>query len=208
MIMKELVKIQTELKANKDLFNKFGQFGYRSTETILEALKPLLKELGCAVTLSDSIVEVGQPYTYHAESKANGKESKSDYAGTRVYVEAQATLINKDGGTISVKAYAREDIDKAGMDFSQVTGSASSYARKYALCGLFAIDDGRDSDSANAGQVVDEDKLRSEFTTVKKKLDSCKKKQDVVDLNAKHQKLWGYQPYVQYRDMKYNQLPQ
>lgn len=207
--MKELVKIQTELKANKDLFNLFGKYGYRSTETILEALKPHLKELGCVVLLSDNIVEVGQPFTLHTESNKNGQSSKLDYNGTRVYVEATATIINSTGDKLSVKAYAREDIEKAGMDASQITGSASSYARKYALCGLFAIDDGRDSDSANAGNApVDEAKLKSEFETVKKKLNACKKKQDVVDLNAKYEDLWQYQPYIQMRDQKWNQLPE
>lgn len=206
--MKELVKIQTELKANKDLFNQFGKYGYRSTETILEALKPLLKELGCVVLLSDNVVEVGQPYQYHTESKKNGQESRNDYNGTRVYVEATATIINSAGDELSVKAYAREDVEKAGMDASQITGSASSYARKYALCGLFAIDDGRDNDSINSGSPQNDDKLKSEFETVKKKLNACKTKQAVVDLNAKYEDLWNYQPYIQMRDQKWNSLPQ
>ena len=205
--MKELVKIQTELKANKDLFNQFGKYGYRSTETILESLKPYLKELNCIVTLSDDIVEVGQPFTYHSESGNNGKVSKCDYNGTRVYVKATARITNYDGDSVAVTAYAREDIEKAGMDASQITGSASSYARKYALCGLFAIDDGRDSDSLNSGTPQNDDKLKSEFETVKKKLNACKKRQDVVDLNAKYEDLWQYQPYIQLRDAKWNQLP-
>lgn len=207
--MKELVKIQTELKANKDLFNLFGKYGYRSTETILEALKPYLKDLGCLVLLSDNIVEVGQPYTYHAESNKNNQSSKTDYNGTRVYVESTATIINSAGDKISVKAYAREDVEKAGMDASQITGSASSYARKYALCGLFAIDDGRDSDSiGNKNQQGDDAKLMSEFETVKKKFNACKKKGDVVKVNEKYEDLWNYPPYIQLRDMKWNQLPE
>ena len=206
--MKELVKIQTELKATKDMFNSFGKYGYRSTETILEALKPFLKELNCIVTLSDNIVEVGQPFTYHSENSNNGKVTKSDYNGTRVYVQATATIINSQGQSVSVKAYAREDVEKAGMDASQITGSASSYARKYALCGLFAIDDGRDSDSLNGDSPQNDDKLKSEFETVKKKLNACKKRDDVVALNDKYQDLWGYQPYIQLRDQKWSSLPQ
>jgi hypothetical protein len=123
--MEELVKIQTTLKAPKNLKNSFGGYNYRSCENILESLKPLLMEHGCIVTLSDSIIAVAD----------------------RVYVEAVATITNKDGVSVSTKAYAREELTKKGMDASQITGSASSYARKYALNGLFAIDDTKDPDT-------------------------------------------------------------
>ena len=94
------------------------------------------------------------------------------------------------------------------MDESQLTGAASSYARKYALCGLLAIDDRRDSDTINNGQSqIPEAKLKSEFVQAKKKLDGCKTKQEVVTLNEKYEDLWGYEPYVQYRDVKYNSVP-
>ena len=205
--MKELVKIQTELKANKDLFNSFSNYGYRSTETILEALKPHLKELGCVVLLSDEIVELSQPYTYNTQDTKKGVVNS--YNGTRVYVKATATIINAAGEKISTVGYAREDIAKAGNDAAQITGAASSYARKYALCGLFAIDDGRDNDSIASGKNQPDDaKLKSEFETVKKKLNACKTKQSVVDLNAKYEDLWGYQPYIQLRDQKWTSLQQ
>lgn len=123
--MKELHTIQIELNAPKNQFNSFGKYKYRSCEDILEAVKPLLKKTGCVLTLSDDIIAVSE----------------------RVYVKTTATIKNKDGQSESVSAMAREDLDKKGMDSAQITGSASSYARKYALNGLFAIDDSKDIDS-------------------------------------------------------------
>lgn len=128
-ITTKLAAIQSELKAPKGQFNKFGGYKYRSCEDILEAVKPLLKEQGCAVTLSDVPEVVGE---WH-------------------YICATATIT--DGpGTIAVTAYARESETKKGMDASQITGTASSYARKYALNGLFAIDDTKDADATNDHQ--------------------------------------------------------
>lgn len=123
--MKELIKIQSELKAPKNQFNNFGKYKYRSAEDILEAVKPLLAKNNCIMTISDSIQEV---------------------AG-RFYVQATATITNEDGQSVSVQAYAREADSKSGMDASQITGSCSSYARKYALNGLFLIDDTKDADT-------------------------------------------------------------
>ena len=126
--MKELIKIQSELKAPKNQRNSFGNYNYRSCEDILEALKPLLLENECCLILRDEMVEIGG----------------------RVYVKATATLTKGDAsiGPGSV-AYAREPEDRKGMDASQITGAASSYARKYALNGLFLIDDTRDADATN-----------------------------------------------------------
>lgn len=123
--MKELIKIQSELKAPKNQFNNFGKYKYRSAEDILEAVKPLLAKNNCIMTISDSIQEV---------------------AG-RFYVQATATITNADGQSVSVQAYAREADSKSGMDASQNTGACSSYARKYALNGLFLIDDTKDADT-------------------------------------------------------------
>ena len=123
MITETLSAIQTELSAPKGQFNKFGGYAYRSCEDILEALKPLLKKYKACVTISDDIVMVGD----------------------RVYVKATATLTAAEE-SITATAYAREAEDKKGMDSAQVTGSTSSYARKYALNGLFAIDDNKDPD--------------------------------------------------------------
>lgn len=186
--MKELNKIQVELKANKDLFNQFGGYGYRSAETILEAVKPILKETNCTIIVSDDIQMVGE----------------------RIYVKATATIKNEKGESEAAVSFAREALTKKGMDESQVTGAASSYARKYALCGLLAIDDRRDADTHNNGGNAPktEDQLKSEFETVKKKLNACKKKDDVVKLNAKYEDLWNYQPYIQMRDQKWSVLPE
>ena len=123
MITETLSAIQTELSAPKGQFNKFGGYAYRSCEDILEALKPLLKKYKACVTISDDIMMVGD----------------------RVYVKATATL-TAAGESITATAFAREAEDKKGMDSAQVTGSTSSYARKYALNGLFAIDDNKDPD--------------------------------------------------------------
>lgn len=123
MITETLSAIQTELSAPKGQFNKFGGYAYRSCEDILEALKPLLKKHKACVTISDDIVMVGD----------------------RVYVKATATLTAGEE-SITATAFAREAEDKKGMDSAQVTGSTSSYARKYALNGLFAIDDNKDPD--------------------------------------------------------------
>lgn len=128
----KLVAIQSDLKAPKGQTNSFGKYKYRSCEDILEALKPLLRDHSLILTLSDDIIEVGG----------------------RVYVKATATLgvVGKDE-RISVSAFARESVDKKGMDDSQITGSASSYARKYALNGLFCIDDTKDADSMDNTKV-------------------------------------------------------
>ncbi|MCU5830262.1 ERF family protein [Clostridioides difficile] len=124
----KLVNIQSTLKAPKSQFNSFGKYNYRSCEDILEGLKPILKEEKALVILDDNIVQIGN----------------------RFYVEATATLIDAETGEkVSTKALAREDKTKKGMDLAQVTGSVSSYARKYALNGLFCIDDTKDSDATN-----------------------------------------------------------
>lgn len=130
-LKQKLLSIQTELKAPKNQFNSFGNYNYRSCEDILEAVKPLCKKGNVLLTLSDTIKHVGERY----------------------YVEATATLYDVEtDDCISVSAYAREEETKKGMDSSQITGAASSYARKYALNGLFNIDDTKDSDSTNEGE--------------------------------------------------------
>jgi hypothetical protein len=126
--MKKLIEIQNKLKCPKSQYNSFGKYNYRNCEDILEAVKPLCSAAGLLLTLDDEIVCVGN----------------------RLYVKATATL--KDGETsLSVSAYAREAESKKGMDEAQITGACSSYARKYALNGLFLIDDTKDADSPNPG---------------------------------------------------------
>lgn len=128
--MKELITIQSELKAPKSQFNKFGGYKYRKAEDILEAVKPLLAKQKCTLTITDDIVMVGN----------------------RIYVKATATIKNEKGECETTTGWAREEETKKGMDGSQITGASSSYARKYALNGLFAIDDNADSDTTNDGQ--------------------------------------------------------
>lgn len=123
--MKELVLIQQGLKAPKGQFNSFGKYHYRSCEDILEAVKPLLWEHNCSLVLSDEVCSIDG----------------------RFYIRATATLTNASGGQVFATAYAREQDSKSGMDASQLTGSTSSYARKYALNGLFCIDDTKDADT-------------------------------------------------------------
>lgn len=125
-IQEKLTTIQLELKAPKSKRNNFGNYNYRSCEDILEAVKPLLAANMCSLTLDDDVLCIGD----------------------RVYVKATATLTDHaEGATISTHAFAREAETKKGMDESQITGTASSYARKYALNGLFAIDDTKDADT-------------------------------------------------------------
>ena len=127
-IYKKLNEIQIKLKAPKSQFNKFGNYKYRNCEDILEALKPLLNEFKTVISLKDEIV----------------------FIEGRFYVKATVTLIDSETGeAFSTSAFAREEETKKGQDGSQITGASSSYARKYALNGLFAIDDTKDSDSTN-----------------------------------------------------------
>lgn len=124
--MEKVLTIQAELKAPKDKFNKFGNYAYRSCEGILEALKPLLAKHKLLLTVSDEVVCIGD----------------------RFYVKATATLHDTElDFALSNTAFAREEETKKGMDGSQITGTASSYARKYALNGLFCIDDTKDADT-------------------------------------------------------------
>ena len=128
--MKELISIQSELKAPKTQYNKFGGYKYRKAEDILEAVKPLLAKQKCTLIITDDIVMVG----------------------SRIYVKATATIKNEKGEYETSTGWAREEETKKGMDGSQITGASSSYARKYALNGLLAIDDNADSDTTNDGQ--------------------------------------------------------
>lgn len=124
-LYKKVQEIQTHLKAPKNLYNSFGKYKYRNAEGICEAVKPLLAEHGLILTLSDELVAVGERY----------------------YVKATATICSNAEEKLSVSAFARESFDKKGMDDSQITGTASSYARKYALNGLFLLDDTKDADT-------------------------------------------------------------
>ena len=135
-----LNSIQSELKAPKNQKNTFGGYFYRTLDGIFENVKPLLKKYGAVLTITDDIVAVED----------------------RVYVKAIATITSvEDNSQITVSAFAREDVNKKGMDLSQLTGSCSSYARKYALNGLFCIDDTKDADATTTGDEPQPPKRRS-----------------------------------------------
>ena len=155
-LIEKLIKIQSELKAPKNQKNTFGKYNYRSCEDILEAVKPLLSREGLLLTISDTIEQVG----------------------SRFYVRATVKITD---GTQAVEntAYAREEETKKGMDGPQVTGTSSSYARKYALNGLFCIDDTKDADT-------NEYKTESESRSAAQSAASQQVKQDKVKQDQKH----------------------
>ena len=157
-IYKKLAIVQQKIKVEKGQYNKFGGYNYRSCEDILKAVKPLCEETKTTIILDDELILVGERY----------------------YIQATATI--SDGNEkISTKAFAREEEAKKGMDGSQITGSASSYARKYALCGLLAIDDGIDSDKTNTGE--------AEVKPVKKP--APKGNLGTIDFNVKDKEIKG-----------------
>lgn len=149
----KLFSIQSELKVPKGNYNNFGKYKYRSCEDILEALKPICSKNKVVIQITDEIKNIGQRY----------------------YVMAVVTLIDVETGEkISSSAFAREEETKKGMDGSQITGASSSYARKYALGGLFGIDDTKDSDTTNAYQ-TNTKKIDSEKTKPLEICEICRK---------------------------------
>ena len=164
-----IVKIQAELKAPKNQRNKFGNYNYRSAEDIIEAVKPILHKYGSWLNISDEIVEVGG----------------------RVYVKAVATItqVNNHNGEVtmvshSATGFAREEETKKGMDGAQITGAASSYARKYALNGLLAIDDTKDADATNKHEAEEPTyiKLHESLEDLEIAIDSCENKNELERL--------------------------
>ena len=160
-IYEKLLNIQTTLKAPKGQFNKFGNYKYRNCEDILESLKPLLFDNKVVVLINDDIVAVND----------------------RIYIKTTVTLKDTESEEkIDTTAFAREEETKKGMDSSQITGSASSYARKYALNAMFAIDDTKDSDTTNQGTNNQEENRNTQSQkkdyksmTDKEKIDTCTK---------------------------------
>lgn len=166
--MNDLNYIQQNLSAPKGQWNDFSKYNYRSCEDILTALKPLLKERECTLTLNDEMVAVLD----------------------RVYVKATATLFKNGEYLASTSAFARESLSKKGMDDSQITGTASSYSRKYALNGLFAIDDTKDADTDQyqqqlAPRASHDDQLKSQI----KAMDSA---ESVERLKTLFGSAWNY----------------
>ena len=143
-IYEKLLAVQNELKAPKDKRNNFGGYNYRSCEGILEAVKPLLQEQGLMLTIKDEVVNIGDRY----------------------YVKATVLLDDiSSNGEIAITALAREEEAKKGMDASQITGTASSYARKYALNGLFLIDDTKDADTDEFHRTTQENGQKTNVAT-------------------------------------------
>lgn len=138
-ITEQLIAIQNELKVNKTQYNSFGKYYYRSLEDITEAAKPIAAKHGCVFTMSDEVIQVCERY----------------------YVKATATVTNTDGESVSSTAYAREALTKKGMDDSQITGTASTYARKYAAGGLFALDDTKDADTNEYRETTKDEKAEA-----------------------------------------------
>ena len=147
--MKELIAIQTGISAPKGRRNEFGKYNYRNCEDILAAVKPLLKAHDCCLTVSDDI----------------------RFIGDRVYVVATAIIRNSAGETAECTGYAREQITKKGMDEAQITGAASSYARKYALGGLFLLDDS--DEAADMRPSTEEPRAKTVVETLTQEQEAC-----------------------------------
>ncbi len=160
-IYEKLLEIQTELKAPKNQYNSFGNYNYRNVEDILEAVKPLCKKNKCTLILSDSVINIGDRY----------------------YIQSTARLLDIEKlESIEVNGLARESLEKKGMDSSQITGATSSYARKYALNGLFNIDDTKDADSREMTKKTIKTVTEQDVKKVNNTLDSIKEKQKIFTL--------------------------
>lgn len=170
-IYEKLLKAQVELKAPKGQYNSFGKYKYRSCEDILEALKPVLDKFKLTLFIKDDVIEVN----------------------TRNYVKATIVLVNieKPDEIIETSALAREEETKKGMDGSQITGASSSYARKYALNGMFMIDDTKDSDSTNTHgkeEKTEAERKKEAIEAINKLADTEEKTEKVFDMIAKFNK--------------------
>ena len=149
-LYQKILRVQLELNAPKNQHNNFGNYSYRNLEDILEAIKPLLGEYGLAIFFDDEVVVVNEEETKIETFLNKRNETQYIFYGNRTYVKSTITVVDiETGEKHSTSAFAREDAYKKGMDVSQITGSASSYARKYAANAMFAIDDNKDADSMN-----------------------------------------------------------
>lgn len=188
--MKRIIEIQQKLKAPKNQYNSFGGYKYRSCEDILEGVKPLLAEFKLCLILKDDIVNVNDRY----------------------YVKATATIYDDEGKEIvSSSSMAREELNKKGMDSSQITGATSSYARKYALNGLFAIDDAKDADATNTHNKTEKkakeiDKMNNDLD-IFEGLKSCS---DIVNLQkyfkANYKNVIDKNKFIKIKDIKKKEL--
>lgn len=175
-LAEKLMNIQSELKAPKGQYNSFGKYKYRSAEDILEAVKPICAKYRTVLLLTDEIKVVGEEITENTKT-------------LRTYVSALAQLIDVDSSDVfSVEAKAREPQSKTGMDASQITGTASSYARKYALNGLFCIDDTKDADTDEYHEQTNKKpKTVEEYS---KLIDDCEDEQSINHLYYEWSKVY------------------
>lgn len=175
-LISKLLTIQAELKAPKSQYNSFGKYKYRSCEDILEAVKPLLFKNQLLMSITDEAVLVGD----------------------RVYIKASITIT--DGKeTLSNTAYAREEFEKKGMDASQITGAASSYARKYALNGLFCIDDTKDADATNTHE---QQSSNDEYNQGMKELSLATTVEELKKVWSKYKSLQNNEAFKKAKDIK------
>ena len=183
----KLLLIQAELKAPKGQYNSFGKYKYRSAEDILEAVKPICAKYRALVILTDETKVVGIEKITTRTTTKDGSITETCTESLRTYLSAMAQFIDIDSGdAISVKAEAREPQTKTGMDASQITGTASSYARKYALNGLFNIDDTKDADTDEftKQQQVDDEKVidKTKAQALDKSIENAGITAEVVEL--------------------------
>ena len=174
-VYQKLLQVQTTLKAPKSQYNSYGKFYYRSAEDILEAVKPICEQNNCVIYLSDDVV----------------------FLEGRHYIRATATFVDCEGGDkIMVSAQAREDESKKGMDGAQLSGSTSSYARKYALNGLLDVDDCKDSDELEGVEAKN-----AELQHVSTLCSDCGK--EIVDSCARDGSVWSADDICKYSTMRF-----
>lgn len=187
--MKRIIEIQQKLKAPKNQYNSFGGYKYRSCEDILEGVKPLLAEYGLCLIIKDDIINVNDRY----------------------YVKAIATIYDDEGKEIvSSSSMAREELSKKGMDSSQITGATSSYARKYALNGLFAIDDAKDADATNTYKTEKKAKEMDKMNNDLDIFEGLKSCSDIVNLQkyfkANYKNVIDKNEFIKIKDIKKKEL--
>lgn len=186
-IFEKLSNIQNELKAPKGQYNKFGGYKYRSCEDILEAVKPICKKYKTVLVLSDTLENIGDRYYIKATAKLFD-------------IEGQPENDEMDG--IENTAYAREEESKKGMDGSQITGTASSYARKYALNGLFNIDDTKDADTDEYTKQTQEDDGNKKISKTQAEALETSIKNNMLDVNGTSNEILKKYGYISIADIK------
>lgn len=190
-INEKLLAIQSELKAPKGQYNSFGKYKYRSAEDILEAVKPICAKYKALVILTDTTKVVGTEKTTTRVISKDGTTSETCTESLRTYINAMAQFIDTEtGDTLVVNAEAREPQTKTGMDASQITGTASSYARKYALNGLFCIDDTKDADTDEYHEQTKQTPMAKSVAEYMSLIDNCEDEQAINRLYYEWSKVY------------------